>query len=112
MPPQLAAAVVALRPALEGLVVRASKEPEQVTELSPLDNKVINVIRQLCKFNAGRFGMEEVAPSMPGYSIIFVFLSKSLVLGKILRILVHCQFFLKFVKLKSNFFNKHTATKR
>lgn len=79
MPPQLAAAVVALRPALEGLVVRASKEPEQVTELSPLDNKVINVIRQLCNFNAGRFGMEEVAPSMPGYSIIIVFFSKSLV---------------------------------
>ncbi|XP_066991752.1 ATP-dependent RNA helicase A isoform X2 [Anabrus simplex] len=60
MKPEVAAAIVALRPALEALVVRAAKEPETITELSPLDEKVMNVIKQLCKMNAGRFGMDQV----------------------------------------------------
>lgn len=60
MNPRVAAGVVGLRPALEGLVVRASKEPELVAEPSPLEEKVINVIKQLCKLNAGRHGMEPV----------------------------------------------------
>lgn len=66
MNPQVAAAIVALRPALEGLVVRASKEPEQIAEASPLDEKVINIIKQLCRFNAGRHGMDQ-SVGMGGY---------------------------------------------
>lgn len=58
MDPNQAAAIVALRPAIESLVIRASKEPDQVTELSPLDEKVINIIRELCKVNAGRHELE------------------------------------------------------
>lgn len=38
--PIIAASIVALRPSLESLVVRASKEPEQVVELGPTDLKV------------------------------------------------------------------------
>ncbi|XP_046672255.1 ATP-dependent RNA helicase A isoform X2 [Homalodisca vitripennis] len=60
MNPSVAAAIVALRPALESLVVRASKEPEQITEPTPLEEKVMNVIRQLCKLNAGRHNMEPI----------------------------------------------------
>ncbi|RZF44519.1 hypothetical protein LSTR_LSTR002292 [Laodelphax striatellus] len=60
MDPNVAAAIVALRPALEGLVIKASKEPEQITELSPVDEKVIAVIKDLCKVNAGRHNMEPV----------------------------------------------------
>lgn len=40
MDPEHAAAIVALRPALESLVVKAAKDPETILELSPLDDKV------------------------------------------------------------------------
>lgn len=40
MDPQVAAQIVALRPALESLVIRASQEPEQILEMSPGDLKV------------------------------------------------------------------------
>lgn len=40
MNPQHAAAIVALRPALESLVVRASKNPETILELSPTEEEV------------------------------------------------------------------------
>lgn len=57
--PDLAAAIVALRPALESLIIKASKEPEQILESSPINDKVMNVIKQLCRVNAGRYGMEQ-----------------------------------------------------
>ncbi|KAJ9594119.1 hypothetical protein L9F63_014435 [Diploptera punctata] len=60
MKPELAAAIVALRPVLESMVIRASREPETVTEMSPLDEKVMNVMKQLCRMNAGRHGLEQV----------------------------------------------------
>ena len=41
MNPREAAQIVALRPALESLVIRASKHPEQVTQMSDLDIQVI-----------------------------------------------------------------------
>ncbi|XP_011310388.1 dosage compensation regulator [Fopius arisanus] len=58
MNPEQAAAIVALRPALEGLVVRAAKDPETILELSPVQEKVLAVIRGLCGMNAGRHEME------------------------------------------------------
>ncbi|XP_054273843.1 ATP-dependent RNA helicase A-like isoform X1 [Macrosteles quadrilineatus] len=63
MDPRVAAAIVALRPAMESLVVRASKEPELIAEPTPLEEKVMNVIRQLCKLNAGRHNMEQIGLS-------------------------------------------------
>lgn len=60
MQPNIAAAIVALRPALEALVVRAAKEPDTITQLSPQDEKVMNVIKELCRLNAGKFGQEQV----------------------------------------------------
>ena len=56
----MAAALVALRPALESLVIRASKDPEEITNQSPLDQKVVSVVRELCKVNAGRYNLEQV----------------------------------------------------
>lgn len=38
--PNLAAKIVALRPALESLIVKSSKDPEQVLELEPSDVEV------------------------------------------------------------------------
>nr|CAD7205196.1 unnamed protein product [Timema douglasi] len=58
--PVVASGIVALRPALESMVIRASKEPETITELSPLDEKVVSVIRQLVKLNAGRHELDPV----------------------------------------------------
>lgn len=59
----VAAQIVSLRPALESLVIRAAKEPEQVLELSPLDMQVLAVIKELCKLHAGRYQLEPVPAS-------------------------------------------------
>lgn len=40
MDPSIASMIVALRPALESLVIRASKEPEQILEMGNTDLKV------------------------------------------------------------------------
>lgn len=45
MNPQHAAAIVALRPALESLVVRASKNPETILELSPTEEEVLDLVK-------------------------------------------------------------------
>lgn len=42
MDPQVASEIVALRPALESLVVRISQEPEQIMDLGEVDKKVTN----------------------------------------------------------------------
>ncbi|KAF2881286.1 hypothetical protein ILUMI_24886 [Ignelater luminosus] len=59
MDPTVACDILALRPALESLVVRAAKEPEQVVEMNPVDQKVVSVIKELCKLHAGSFGIEK-----------------------------------------------------
>ncbi|XP_074099664.1 dosage compensation regulator mle isoform X2 [Cotesia typhae] len=58
--PEQAAAIVALRPALESLVVRAAKDPETILELSPIEDKVLATIKELCGMNAGRFEMDAI----------------------------------------------------
>ncbi|KAK4877656.1 hypothetical protein RN001_010162 [Aquatica leii] len=63
MNPYVAAKILALRPALESLIVRASKNPEQVLEMSPSDEKVVNLVKELCKLQTGRHGMESNQPS-------------------------------------------------
>ncbi|KYN07300.1 PREDICTED: dosage compensation regulator isoform X1 [Cyphomyrmex costatus] len=63
MNPQHAAAIVALRPALESLVVRASKDPETILELSPTEEKVLSVIKALCNMNACRHELEPITSS-------------------------------------------------
>ena len=60
MKPEEASAIVALRPAIESLIIKASKEPSQVRELSPIDRKVVEIVKELCGINAGRYGMEPI----------------------------------------------------
>ena len=60
MNPVHAAAIVALRPALEGLVVKAAKEPETILELSPTEEKVLSLIKALCGMNACRFELDQI----------------------------------------------------
>lgn len=58
--PRAAAAVAALRPVLEKLVVRISAEPENANAPCAAEEKAIQVIRQVVKVNAGRHDMEQV----------------------------------------------------
>lgn len=58
MDPLIASKIVALRPALESLVIRASQEPEQILEMGPIDQGVVSTIRELCKLHAGSFEIQ------------------------------------------------------
>ena len=59
MSPETAAKIVALRPALEALIVKATSDPECVTEPDPLDAELMTIVRALSKPNAARFGIKE-----------------------------------------------------
>ncbi|KAK9700540.1 Double-stranded RNA binding motif [Popillia japonica] len=50
--PAIAAEILALRPALEELVIKASRDPEQVLEMSPADSQLVSCIKDLCKLNS------------------------------------------------------------
>lgn len=50
----VAAAIVALRPAIEDLIVRAVENPKLLIEPTRIDINLIKVMRDLCNFNAGR----------------------------------------------------------
>lgn len=58
MNPEEAAEIVALRPALESMVVRCSQGPESIMEMGPTDQKVISIIKKLCELNAGSYGIK------------------------------------------------------
>lgn len=64
MDPEVASMIVALRPALESLVIRASQEPEQILEMGPTDLKVVSTIKELCRLHAGSFELERAKPSL------------------------------------------------
>ena len=59
MNPTTAAKIVALRPALESMAVRATENPESVTEPSNTDTELMNVVRALSKPTAGKFGLSD-----------------------------------------------------
>ncbi|KAI4469545.1 atp-dependent rna helicase [Holotrichia oblita] len=63
MDPAIAAEILALRPALEDLVIKASREPEQVLEMSPADSQLVSCIKDLCKLNSGCFGIQRQTTS-------------------------------------------------
>lgn len=54
-----AASIVALRPALEALIVKATTSPEGLMEPEELDSELMAVIRALSRLNSSRFGVEE-----------------------------------------------------
>ena len=53
----VAAKVVALRPALEALIVKATTNPEGIAEPEQEDSELMNAVRRLSKVNSGRFGL-------------------------------------------------------
>ncbi|KAL1117476.1 hypothetical protein AAG570_004801 [Ranatra chinensis] len=59
MKPNIAEAILALRPVLESMVIRASQDPETVNAPTEADQEVLNLIRELCSMNAGRYNLEK-----------------------------------------------------
>jgi len=57
---KVAAAIVALRPAIEDLILRAVKNPELIKNPSITDIKLIKMLRDLCNFNAGRNNLHPI----------------------------------------------------
>lgn len=60
MNPDTAATIVAIRPAIEQLIIKAANDPESITELSVDENQLIEFIKILCTFDAGRYGLEKI----------------------------------------------------
>lgn len=57
---KVAAAIVALRPAIEDLIIRAVKDPKLIENPSITDIKLIKMLRDLCNFNAGRNNLHPI----------------------------------------------------
>lgn len=53
----VAAMIVALRPALEALIIRATKDPEGISKPGLQEECLMGVLRALSRPNAGRFGL-------------------------------------------------------
>ena len=60
MDPRAAAALTALRPSVEALIIRCAGEPETISEPTHQEDKSMKVIKQVCKLNAGRHDMEQI----------------------------------------------------
>lgn len=56
-----AAAIVALRPAIESLIVRVSETPKSISSLNEADIKLIDVLKELCNFNSGRYNLSPIS---------------------------------------------------
>ena len=57
--PAIAARIVAMRPALEALIVKATNNPEGLEEPNPDDTALMEVVRALSKISAGKFGVQQ-----------------------------------------------------
>jgi len=50
----VAARIVAVRPALEALIVKATSDPESLAQPSPVDGEVLDVVRLLSRATAAQ----------------------------------------------------------
>lgn len=55
-----AAAIVALRPVINDLILRTTKNPSIILKQSSDDRKLITVVRDLCNFNGGRHNLPPI----------------------------------------------------
>ena len=58
MDPTVAAKIVALRPALENLVTKATADPDSIDRLGSLDQRLVRLVRELSSPRAASFGFE------------------------------------------------------
>lgn len=61
MDPQHAALVVALRPAIEELVLKVSAEPDRLLRLDEQQQRLIALVRDLCRMDAGDFELQRTS---------------------------------------------------
>lgn len=61
MDAKAASSIVALRPAIESLIVHTSENPESISILSEIDIKLITVLKELCNFNSGRYNLSPIS---------------------------------------------------
>lgn len=59
MNPNIAAKIVALRPAMEALIVRATQNPAVINQPGPQESSLMSAVRFLSQPNAGRFGLAD-----------------------------------------------------
>lgn len=50
-------AIVSLRPAIDDLIFRISNNPNLILKRNENDIKLVNVLKDLCSFNAGRHNL-------------------------------------------------------
>ncbi|XP_055947285.1 ATP-dependent RNA helicase A-like isoform X2 [Argiope bruennichi] len=55
MPPRDAAVIVALQPAIEDFIMQIASDPETIADPSPINMKLIELIRRLSNVNAAKF---------------------------------------------------------
>lgn len=60
---EVGAKIVALRPCVEGFLIRVTQEPELLSALQGMDEQLMNVLKMLSKQTAWRHGFEQ-APAM------------------------------------------------
>lgn len=58
---KIAAAIVALRPAIEDLIIRTTENPKLLLKPNKVDTKLIRVLRHLCNFNTGRIHLSPIS---------------------------------------------------
>lgn len=54
---KVAAAVIALRPAIDDLIIRTTENPKLILKFNNTDTKLINILTDLCNYNAGRHNL-------------------------------------------------------
>ena len=64
--PRVAALLAALRPGLERLIISSAAQPASLSEPSLLQQKTVQLVRQLVQFNAARHNMDHVGTGMGG----------------------------------------------
>lgn len=57
---KVAAAIVALRLAIEDLIVKTTENPNIILKFDEVDKKLITVLRKLCNYNAGRHNLQPI----------------------------------------------------
>lgn len=55
-----AAAIVALRPAIEDLILKTTENPSVILEFNITERKLITVLKKLCNYNAGRDNLDPI----------------------------------------------------
>ncbi len=69
MDPDVAAKIVALRPCVEGFLIRVTQSPESLENLTEHDEQLIKVLKMLSKQTAWRHGLEQAKST--GYVLAF-----------------------------------------